>query len=496
MEELVIPLKLDTSEARRSLRALVDQAGEAGSGLDKAKQSGDLLTHTVANLISNQGVQMLREGAQILTQGFEQAAKHVKEVAQEFLKLQESLRIIATFKGEQLTDESTVESAKAGAAAGLTPQQWRAFEEQFFGFSGQFIGDDVDAQGNRTRKFTSEQGKEMEQRAAAFMNARGIQASQGGAIFGELLQQAKPGDTTDDIMTKFGQAYSILEQAKGDPGTLMAQMGQVTAQGVDVGTGAKIMRAMAQRDPGDAGTYSRALLRGFTTMKDDDAREMGITGDMDVFQKVEAVQSAMDKAGIAPGSDAENKFLKKRFQDEREFGAISAAINFGSRGGLFKAADEDAAKFKPGGDEEAVAEFRASAAGRRIFSRADAAAAKIEEGARFADVEDLKVQAEAQLEREHAFTEPGIGGVIGRGILSKSTGVSPEQQMINERAIELAREQAGETGSKFLTGDVGLGQAEANQEILRLLRIANEQRDRQERKPLVAQPPQAGGARP
>lgn len=445
---------------------------ETQEGLEGASKAGTGLGQVLTDVISHNALQLLREAAGVLVKTFQETADYVKSVSKEFTQLQDTLRIIATFKGQRLTDEFTVQEAERAAAAGLTPQQGTAFQKQFQGFAGQFMGEG--------KKFTSGQGEELGQRAAAFMNMRGIDPSQGGAIFGEILQQATGKESTDDLMARFGKAYVMLEQAKGDPGILMSQMGQVTAQGVDVLTGAKLMRATAQRDPGEAGTFARGALRGLASLRTEgQTGELGITEDMDVFQQLEQINKRAPKE-----LKAREDFIRKYFKEEREFGGIMAGINFGVEGGLFKQADIEAGGITGTTDVGAVKAFKESPEGKRVYDRAELAAARIKEGMLTAGVEDAKTKAEAELTREGRFREVTPGDLL-RGAIP--FGPSVKEQLINERALANVQRDTG-VESKFMT-TIGMGGSELNREILGALQQANDQRERANAKPLTAPPP-------
>lgn len=481
----MIPLKIDSHQAQAALHALASEGARTGKdvsgGFDDATKGARTLGTAVTDIITHQGYQMLRDAAQAIGRGFQETAEYVRTVSKEFTTLQESLRIIATFKGEKLTDQFTVDEAMRAAEAGLTPQQGKAFQGQFQGFAGQFMGEG--------KKFSKAQGEALGQRAAAFMNVRGIEPSQGGAIFGEILQQATGEESTDELMEKFGKAYVMIEQAKGDPGPLLGQIGQVTAQGVDVLTGAKLMRAMAQRDPGDAGTHARAALRGLSSIRTEGKQgELGITDDMDVFKQLEAIS----KKAPAEGKDQED-FIRKYFKDEREFAGIMAGVNFGVRGGLFAAADKEAGGITGRTDISTVDEFRKGGPGARIYEQAGIAAERVKAGAGMSDVMLARLQAERQLTAEHRFEEMPSAREM---ILGNQPGLpSIHEQQISERAIQNAFKAAGRSptfGESFAVGgSFGIGQAEAqaNEIIKNLLHEQTAIMRQEAAKPLTAPPP-------
>lgn len=479
MEALVIPLKLDSDATIAELRKLAQEGANAGkqidAGMDGAKQQAKGLGDQISSLITHQGYQMLRDAAAAMAQGYQQTADHVRAIASEFTKVQDALRIVATFRGERATGEFTVEQARMGAAAGLTPQQWVNFQQQFSGFAGQFIGDGA--------KFSKEQGDDLAKRAAAFMNARGIEASQGGAVFGEILQQATGKETNDELMERFGQAYTIVEKAKGDPGMLLSQMGQVTAGGVDTTDAAKLLRATAQRSPGDAGTFARGALRGLRGLSAEQQGELGIRPGMSVFEQLEAI-SAVAPSGEDPTAQA--KWLEKYFKEEREFGGVQAGINFGVRGGLFEMADREASEVTGRTDVDFVDSFRAGE-GRRAYTEAGLAAERVAAGQRWDEVQQLKLEAERQLTAEGRFEDmTGIGDTIR----SLTPGVPDvRQQLINERAFGLAREQAGQSAFYDPLKAFGEEQATIDKMILETLRSIDSKTGDSANRPLAAPPP-------
>jgi hypothetical protein len=480
MDALVIPLKLDSGAALAELRKLSAEGAHAGKqvgdGFEGAGKQAKVLGEQISGLIAHQGYTMLRDAAQAMAQGYQQTADHVRSIAIEFAKVQDALRIVATFRGERATGEFTIEQAKMGASAGLTPDQWTNFQRQFSGFAGQFMGDGA--------KFSQEQGDDLAKRAAAFMNARGIEASQGGAVFGEILQQAKGDETNDELMKKFGQAYTVIEKAKGDPGPLLGQMGQVTAGGLDTTSAAKLMRAEAQRDPGEAGTYSRAVLRGLREIRTGGkSGELGITDGMNVFQQIEQIGKASDASGLK-----QEDFLSKYFNDEREMSGMQAALNFGVKGGLFKMADKEAADVTGKTDIEAVDTFRTNE-GKRKYTEASLAAERVVAGQRMAPLQTLKTEAEAQLTKEGRFEDmTGIGDTIR----SMTPGVPDvKQQIINERAYKMAREQAGESSIFDSVKGFGEEQATIDKMILETLKKIEQKTPDGANRPLAAtgQPP-------
>ena len=55
---------------------------------------------------------------------------------------------------------------------------------------------------------------------------------------------------------------------------------------------------MALRNPNEASTYGLGVLRGLREIRQspDKMKELGITKDMDVFQRLEAIDQAVEKA--------------------------------------------------------------------------------------------------------------------------------------------------------------------------------------------------------
>jgi hypothetical protein len=478
MDPLVIPLRLDSDSALAELRRLAAEGGHAGKqvgdGLEGAGKQAQGLGEKISGLITHQGYSMLRDAAVTMGQAYKETADYVKTISGEFTKLQDSLRIIATFRGERATSEFTVAQAQMGASAGLTPEAWANFQKQFSGFAGQFMGDGA--------KFSQEQGDDLAKRAAAFMNARGIEASQGGAVFGEILQQAKGDETNDELMKKFGQAYTVIEKAKGDPGPLLGQMGQVTAGGLDTTSAAKLMRAEAQRDPGDAGTFSRAVLRGLREIRTGGkSKELGITDEMDIFQQIEQIGKASDASGMK-----QEDFLGKYFKDEREMGGMQAALNFGVRGGLFKMADKEAADVTGKTDTEFVESFRGNE-GKRKYQEAALEASRIRRGETYDPVMNLRREAETELTDKGRFEDPGISDIV-RNLIPWAPPL--KEQLVNEKALQMAYERAGvEQPSGQLGSGMGNPTTVINARIAELLEKIERKTPDMANRPLAAPPP-------
>ena len=149
---------------------------------------------------------------------FKPAADYCKELALEFTDLRQAMQQVAALKGQSNTNQFTVQEAKKAAAASLTPQEWRSFQEQFQSYGGTYIEGDQSKFQEREiggkKVSTSEQAEQYKQKIAEFAKARGIPAAEIAQLGGALLQFSEGPQTTEDLMSQLGKVYKTLERLR------------------------------------------------------------------------------------------------------------------------------------------------------------------------------------------------------------------------------------------------------------------------------------------
>ena len=150
-----------------------------------------------------------------------------------------------------------------------------------------------------------------------------------------------------------------------------------------------------------------------------------------------------------------------------------------------------------------ISEAEKSDAGRYRRSEAIRATARIASGERTKELAELKILAEAKLTEEGRFEDmTGVGDTI-RALLPGTPEI--KQQLINERAYEMARKKSGEATGESRIGVVGafqgFGEEQSQMDAMILAELekanakhdmANEQRAKGQQKPLSAPPPKPG----
>ena len=257
------------------------------------------------------------------------AADRVRRLASEAAMARRGDRELAALTGQPMTVATTAKFTTLAAQAGVTPEEFRsgslAFEEQ----AGQFIGDAKDP----LMKMDRAQSQPLMQTIATYAAAKGANTADVAKITGTLISTLPKGATNDQILGQLAPVFKGMELAPGKTSPLLGQYAEIVAEMVGEGATFKtatepvpLFRAMAQRNAGEASTYTRALMRGFRgiDMDEEKAAELGIDKKMNIYQKIKAFTKASDE--FVAGGGSRSEFTQKYFPEIREFGAVETAI--------------------------------------------------------------------------------------------------------------------------------------------------------------------------
>jgi hypothetical protein len=499
--DLTIPLRLDLDNALRSLQKLKDATDDTGEAMKKPAEAMTDLGDVLAGLATHQGYQALKDVANSLLTSYKETADHIREIAKEFIDLQQALTQVAALQGKSLSDQFTVEQADLAVQAKLKPEEWKNFQEQFQSYGGAYLE-------GPNRKMSDDDAITFQQYVAEFAKARGINPAEAGQLAGGVLQFAEGPISAAEGVARFGRAFKTLERAATPVSQLLPQMTRLMAQGSSDAEAAQILNLFSEIMPGEEGTYAMAATKGLRNlMLEGKGDELGLTKDMTPLEQMKAASRRLLERQAA-GEDV-NQMLHGYFKRDEEFRAIAGLM---SRGGDPSSAHSGFARVAgyvrntPANFVETELDnYEKSDGGRRAAMQAEEAWRRLRSGAEFAGVSDLKQEARNQLLAERRFerVEPED---IFRGMASWLIG-SKEDQLVRERALQLARQRAAasgvpeldQTGLLMKTG-IGLDDATVNEEILRLLQAieANtkdqaEARKKQPPAPLSAPPPRPQG---
>lgn len=487
---LVIPMAFDGAEALKMLEKLRQGGKEAGDALEDAGAKSKTLGENVRDVISHQGYQMLKDAASTLAEGYKETADYIKTVSTEFINLREILQQVAALKGENNTGDFTVNQARAAQSASLRPEEWVKFQEEFQSYAGAYLEGDQ-------RKMTDAQAEDYQKRLAQFAKARGISPDQAAQLGGGVLQFAEGPINSDEAMNRFGRAFKTLERAPTPVNQLLPAMTKVMAQGADSDAAAQLLALASEFSPGEEETSVTNTLKAINkAILEGKGDELGVSDGMSPLQKVQAASFKLNQR-VGAGENL-NAMIADYFPDIRETRGAKGFLNRGVVAGGFERVagyvNETPADFT----STAIADYEASDQGRYARERARLAAARIERGDQFKEVEQARLEAERQLTQEGRFETYGLGDVV-REMAEKIPGqVSRKDQLINERAILNTSRRATEAGVDRPWHDqlvYGLSNDDANNAILMLIREQNQMMERDGRKPLSA-PPAAPVTRP
>lgn len=485
MKDLVIPVRLDHRGAVRGLEELGQAGQESG---EKASEGVSSIGLALSNLAVNKATDALLAGARGIAAAYQETSRYIHEAANKFVELQQTLQQVAALTGKANTGQFTVEQAKQAEAAGVTPDQWRTFQEVFQSYGGASLDAGPD------QKMNAAEATKYQQQLAHLAQARGINPAEIAQMGAGVLQFAKGPMTADEAMAELGRQYKVLERAPTPVPQLMPQMTRVESQGLSGAEAAELLNVMSFAMPGEEQTgventlkaLNKALLKG-------KGADIGISKEQTPYQMIRAAAENL-QARKAHGEDI-SALLAEYFPDMRELRGIKGFMSQGVAGGRFAQAEEYYKETPRDFAQSMISEYEANESGIQNRAKVANVVAEVVAGQRMSDIPRLMNLAEKQLKDEGRFEHMGeTWGDTLRGISAQAGAPSVRQQLINERAVAMAYREAGKQQTGL--GNLGDAQSVVDQEILSVLRDANNQRRRQTaiaeqqaRPPLAAPPP-------
>jgi hypothetical protein len=528
--DLIIPVRMDVDGATRGLGKLGPAGMKAGdqvaagakrgqAGLQGMAAGADTASAGLLALGRAQiGFGMVRQAGQAIGQEFKRAADYVTKLAEEFSNLRKSMQEVATLKGEANTTEFTLAEAKKAQEFHLTPQEFRDFQAEFQNYAGSQVGTGENGQVAPGAKLTKEQGEQYGGRVAELMKASGISPQIGAELAGSLLEQKNGPQDVESLMKELSRTFTVLEKGRVPLNRALPQLSEIMGHGVGAEEAAKMFSIVSPASPGQEGTAVQAALRAVDEMKaKGTGEEFGVKRGMSQYESVKAFAENINKRKkdlVASGKtqqeaeDEVSALLQEQnvAADVRERrGLVSGFGRQGVELGGFERYERIAEQTPENFETVRRETYEKSEEGQHEKARIDQAVATAERGAKQQDVQLELEQAKARVTRSGELEHGGVGQIIG-GAVGTFTGVSSEQQMIDEEAIRNLRQRAGVAEPGTAAADVGLlSQESVNTEIRDLLKIIAENSKKEEDKkpaaerqagpPLASRPAGGAGAR-
>jgi hypothetical protein len=426
------------------------------------------------------------------------ASDFTKETARNFIELRKSMQQVAALKDKQNDAKFTMQEVEKAKAAGLMPDEWRGFQEEFQSYAGaQLEGPD--------KKLDEKQAEEYQSRIAKFMKTEGIDPKLGAELGGTLLENSKGPQNVDNLMDRYGKAYETLKKSRTPVAQLLPQVARVAAYGVSPEEASQLLSVIAPAMPREEQTGVENTFRAIQELKTaGKGEEFGIKKGMTKFEEVKALSKAVAER-MKKGEDPAEFLKEAKIGDMRQLRGIQGLARYGVELGGFDRFARYAKDLPADHTNQAAKRFDASENGQQVAREADRAAALAQTGADDRRLEELRHEAETQLIKEGRFKKATVGDVV-RGTVGSLTGVPVREQLINERSVLLARQRANydPMRTKGVSGAAGVSGHETTAVVNEGLRILLERQiklqeeanaiakriaDKKEARPAQVQPP-------
>ncbi len=537
--DLIIPIRMDASKAKAALTTVGAAGRKAGDdvavgaakgkrGVQGIESGAGSATKSLLSLGRAQiGFSMIKAAGQAIGSEFKRAADYVKEVANEFAELRKTMQEVATLKGEANSNKFTVEEARKAQGMGLTAAENRDFQAEFLNYARSQVATDEKTGGvAEGAKLTSAQGEEYGGRVAALMKSLGINPAVGAELAGSLLENAKGPQDVDELMAKLSRTFNVLEKGRVPLNRALPQMSQIMGPNIGAEEAAKLFAIASPAAPGQEGNAVESVLKAIEEMKvEDKNQQFGVTEDMSQYESIKAFAENMKKrkedfmaagkseneATVAVARQLKEAGVAADIRERR--GLVAGFARQGVKLGGFERY-EAIEKNTPEDFEEArKTRYEGSDQGKRNAADIETQVQKIERGAQYQDVELELEKAKARVVRRGDLKQSGLSK-IARGATSAYTGVSTEQQIVNEEALRSLGRRATDLGienpydDRTMAGNLNVtekistrGQADINAEIkefLKRIAEATEKQTEEKAKPIEPAAPltidKAGGA--
>jgi hypothetical protein len=513
-KELIIPLKMDTSEAQKQLQQFQAAASAAGKTTEEAgkkgKESLDLLGDAAKD-VSSMFLGVASAGAAIgaiqgvfstITSQAKEAAEYVSTQAEKFASMREAMLQIQVLKGQVPSTAGAAELIeKAERTKILTPTEYGAGEKAFQQYGSMYVG----------REIQQKTVDELLPDVLATAKARGIRPELAAQTLSTIIKGMPAGTGAGDYRRMFMGLMQVAEKSRGSPQAtaeaFLTIASENVGEGLAFGPGEKglqgalrMIGVQQESHMGSAAEYTNDLLRGLRLMaQHKQEAKFGIKAEMTPEEKVAAIYSTYKKSGakdfarwFAPmaggrGGDTFIRAMQTAWMSGIEKGA------FGEMGGAMATAT---AQTMP----DYLKEFRAGDVGERMESVSGKERAEARIGAEPFEQRWLaaKERAAKELAEERRFTPEGRtwgdvvrekGAAANRMMGFGDAGTVPEM-LVRQRALE----DIASTDRQRQFIPMAPTEAGARDLAHQFLKQIAEN-TRQDGRPLSAPPPQRDGQR-
>jgi hypothetical protein len=506
--DLVIPVRFQHGAAVTGLKA-IEQAGQgagdtvakgmerAGQATRRAAQETKGFGSELAGLAKTQiALQTIRSAAGSMGTEFKRAADYVRETAEKFAELRRLMQQVAALSKQPGSNEFTVEQIRKAGEAKVLPDEWRRSMETLLNYTGVNVGEGPLA------KLSTAEGEDAARRAAALAKSKGVPPEQTMTALGSIIQQTKGKTNVEDVMERFSRGFNVGLEGSIPLAQFMPMMSQVLAWGgiKEEEAAAMLNVSAAASKPEEAETTTEGALRALEEMRSKGTgAEFGVINKMSKYEAFKAfgrnIQGRVEQLRKQGKTDEEiDVEIKTQLAEagvaaeirERR-GLVRGMAEFGIGKKGFEQYEEVAARTTRGYDVREAEAFEQSTEDKANRRRSREETAELMHGAKEQDVlaalQDARTELKATGEFGRHTAANTLAGWVGWGT---SLGVGPEQQMVNERAVQNLRQRAmglgirGDTQRSFqveresgaaAAGDVSYRtQQSVNEEIKDLLK--------------------------
>jgi len=507
--ELIIPVRFDAGNVPKTLEDVGKAGKKAGDdvegGFHKARAGAESFNDSVSNLVNAQmSLPAVKAVAAVFGSEYSRAATYVQNMAKEFTVLRQAMRQVAALNGESNSNQFALSEVKAAAQARLTPKEWKRFQKQFQTYGGAYLEGDQARFVQRGEVSAKEQAEQYQAQIAEFAKARRINGEAAAQLGGGLLQFSEGPQKTEDLMSRYGKVFKTLERAPTPVAQLLPQLTRVMAQGASPEEAAQLLALMSEATPGEEETGVTNTIKAITNQVFEGKGEaLGQKEGMSRLEQVKAAVTAI-KERVGKGEKL-HAVLHEVAPDLREMRGMKGFLTRGLEAGGFERVAGYVKETPADFVQTAIKDYEASDAGRQAKHDADEALARAERGAKNQDVEAQLQEARMRVTRSGALEQGRADFLVRDKLLGTISGVSAEEQVINEEADRTLRAQAIKTGIHGVgsrEGDVAFrSQESVNAEIKDLLHQIAEATKKTAaapppavpRPPLTAPPPKPSG---
>lgn len=406
---------------------------------------------------------------QAVAQSMQESRSHIKGMVDEMESARKGLRELAALRGEEKNGATTAKIAREAAAAGLDVEEYKEVQLGFQAQAGQYVGEEgatPEQLAAGGKKISKDQAQALQGDVASFaVGAKGLSGDSSTRLMGTVLAKSAAGATNEQLLSQYAKIMKIAELAPGRTSEIVGQLSELGMESVgptgdfkNLEQSAYLTRVMAQRNPAEASTYGRGVLRGLRDIGGNEEKrgELGITKDMDVMQQLEQINVKAQEH--VAGGGKENEFIQKYFPEIREFGGVRTALDEGIRGGGFKRAQVEAASVNADTVRSDIRGYKGSVEGKSAGARSQIVADERQNASFYEPLKQIQREQEALLLQSHELERPESWA---ESIMTKEGqiggwGDRKEQQIRKRTAYDIdSRLMMSGEGRQWLTTEFG-----------------------------------------